>query len=466
MVQPWIGKIIPWSAPLRSMPRKDARHPHEGVLRDLPRGTQVTVLAQQGAWLNVQVTLQNRTLTGYVSQELVRFVSQAAARKPEPVTSQVEPPRPPKALLDARHYRVVADRDNTTVKFRENLRRGSPEEMTRESRNEILDGLQTVLDLVGFIPGLGEVADLTNAGISAMRGNYLEAALSLISLIPGVGDAIGKGAKYALKFADAGMARKALAALRKVDLAAYFNKLARHPQLMKYVESLRRALVTLEQELLRLAGAPTPQLAIPGWGHVPSGPLQNNVVRMSGNVASGYKRGDHVFNHGLTKLGLELPKNSLLEAAFKRFEVGLKNIEVMGGFNLVANKGANTADLNSKLFGERLAELRNAWEQLNQVLGNSNANAQHRASAVKWATEALRKLRQASFDEDAVLAGLRGVNASDARKFKEQVNRTAKQLDEVFDGLVKEVEKFMPSSGAVGQSMAGYRGRATSRRKR
>ncbi len=389
MVQPWIGTIIPWSAPLRSMPRRDTRHPHEGVLKDLLRGTQVTVLAQQGAWLNVQVTLQNRTVTGYVSQELVRFVSHAEARKPKPVTSRVEPPKPPTALLDARHYRVVADRDNTTVKFRENLRRGSPEEMTRESRNEILDGLQTVLDLVGFIPGLGEVADLTNAGISAMRGNYLEAALSLISLIPGVGDALGKGAKYALKFADAGMARKALAALRKVDLAAYFDKLARHPQLMKYVESLRRALVTLEQELLRLAGAPTPQLAIAGWGHVPSpGPLQNNVVQMSGNVVSGYKRGDHVFNNGLTKLGLEIPKNSLLEAAFKRFQGGLKNIEVMGGFNLVANKGAKTADLNSKLFGERLTELRNAWEQLNQVLGNPNANAQHRASAVKWTTEA------------------------------------------------------------------------------
>lgn len=448
------------------MPRKDARNPYQGVLKDLPRGTQVAVLAQQGAWLNVQVTLQSKTFTGYVSQELVRFVSQGAAQKPKLVDSRVELPPLSKTLLDARQYRVVAARDNTTVKFRENLKRGSREELARESRNEILDGLQTVLDLVGFIPGLGEVADLTNAGISAMRGNYLEAALSLISVIPGVGDAIGKGAKYALKFADAGMARKALEALRKVDLAAYFNKLARHPQLMKYVESLRRALVTLEQELLRLAGVPTPQLAIAGWGHVPSGSLQNNVVQMSGNVASGYKRGDHVFNNGLTKLGLEMPRNSLLEAAFKRFQGGLKNIEVMGGFNLVANKGAHAADLNSKLFGERLTDLRNAWEQLNRVLGNPNANAQHRAAAVSWATNALRKLRQASFDEDAVLAGLRGVNGSDARKFKEHVNRTAKQLDEVFEGLVKEVEKFMPSSGAVGQSMAGYRGRAPRRSKR
>jgi hypothetical protein len=448
------------------MPRKDAKRPHEGVLKDLPRSTQVTVLAQQGAWLNVKVTLENKTLTGYVSQELVRFVSQSKTEKPKPATNQVEVSKLSKALLDARQYTNVAARDNTSVKFRQNLKKSSREEMARESRNEILDGLQTVLDLVGFIPGLGEVADLTNAGISAMRGNYLEAALSLISVIPGVGDAIGKGAKYALKFADAGVARKALAAMRNVDLTGFFNKLARHPQLVKYVESLRQAVVKLEQELLRIAGIPTPQFAIPGGGYVPSGPLQNNVVQMSGNVTRGYKRGDHVFNNGLTKLGLEIPTNSLLEAAFRKFQGGLKKIEVKGGFNLVANKGAHAADLNSTLFGERLTDLRNAWGQLNRVLGNPNANIQHRAAAVNWAMDALKKLRQASFDKDAVLAGVREMNARDAKAFKEKVDGTATLLDNVFDGLVKDLEKLMPPSGAVGLSMGGPRGRATSKKKR
>ncbi|WP_237762952.1 hypothetical protein [Paenibacillus sp. A3] len=37
-----------------------------------------------------------------------------------------------------------------------------------------LDGLQLGLDLVGLIPGLGEIADLANAGISLARGDYQE----------------------------------------------------------------------------------------------------------------------------------------------------------------------------------------------------------------------------------------------------------------------------------------------------
>lgn len=460
-MHPWIGTIVPWSAPLRSMPQKDALRPFEGVLKDLPRGTQVTVLAQHGAWLNVKVSLGSKTLRGYVSQELVRFVSQGTAETPKPANTWVDIPKPPQALLVAMHARRGADRDNTIAKAQQ-LGTPSPSE-----RNELLDGLQSILDLAGFIPGLGEIADLVNAGISAMRGNYLEAALSLISLIPGVGDVIGKGAKYALKFADAGMARKVLAALRKADLAGFFKKLAEQPQLTKYIESLRRAVETLTEKLAQLAGEPPPQFAMAGGGrHLPSGSSQNNAVQMSGNLASGYKRGDHVFNNGLTKLGLKTPGSPLLEAAFRKFQKGLKNIEAMEGFNVVVNKGVHAADVNSKLFGDSLAELRNAWSHLNEVLVNAHANAQHRASAVLWATDALKKLRQASIDNDAVLARLREVNGSQASKIKQHIDQAARQLDDVFGGLIKEVEKFMPPSAAVGRSMAGPRGTATLKKHR
>ena len=55
------------------------------------------------------------------------------------------------------------------------------------------------LDVAGFIPGVGEAADLSNALWYADEGKYFEAILSLISMVPGVGDVIGKGFKYLSK---------------------------------------------------------------------------------------------------------------------------------------------------------------------------------------------------------------------------------------------------------------------------
>lgn len=63
------------------------------------------------------------------------------------------------------------------------------------------------LDVLGLIPGYGEAADLTNAALYAKKGEYLMAALSIISMIPVVGDAIGKGGKigmYVSKFGAKG----------------------------------------------------------------------------------------------------------------------------------------------------------------------------------------------------------------------------------------------------------------------
>jgi hypothetical protein len=63
--------------------------------------------------------------------------------------------------------------------------------------SDVLDGIQGILDVVGFIPGIGEIADGINGVISLARGDYVGAALSFTSMIPIVGDAIGKGGKAA-----------------------------------------------------------------------------------------------------------------------------------------------------------------------------------------------------------------------------------------------------------------------------
>lgn len=54
------------------------------------------------------------------------------------------------------------------------------------------------LDFAGLIPGLGEFADAANALDYARKGDYVMSSLSIISMIPEIGDFVGKGGKIAL----------------------------------------------------------------------------------------------------------------------------------------------------------------------------------------------------------------------------------------------------------------------------
>lgn len=70
---------------------------------------------------------------------------------------------------------------------------------------QVLDGIQLGLGVVGLIPVVGEVADITSAGISLARGDYVGAGLSLLSAIPFVGyvGAAGKATGHAAKMSEA-----------------------------------------------------------------------------------------------------------------------------------------------------------------------------------------------------------------------------------------------------------------------
>jgi len=87
---------------------------------------------------------------------------------------------------------------------RKNVKRIDPRYFLNETVNRNHDGsavdegaLNIALDLAGLIPGVGEYADAANAALYAKEGKWLLAGLSLISTIPVVGDAIGKGGKIA-----------------------------------------------------------------------------------------------------------------------------------------------------------------------------------------------------------------------------------------------------------------------------
>ncbi|NLD47976.1 MAG: hypothetical protein GX660_12405, partial [Clostridiaceae bacterium] len=57
----------------------------------------------------------------------------------------------------------------------------------------------SVLDVLGFIPGIGDVLDLVNAAWYLLEGNWKEAGLAAISVIPVVGSFLGKGIKWGSK---------------------------------------------------------------------------------------------------------------------------------------------------------------------------------------------------------------------------------------------------------------------------
>ncbi len=64
--------------------------------------------------------------------------------------------------------------------------------------NKVGEWVHTGLDVVGFIPGVGEVADGANALIYLAEGRKFEAAISAAAMIPVVGD-LGKSGRLAVK---------------------------------------------------------------------------------------------------------------------------------------------------------------------------------------------------------------------------------------------------------------------------
>jgi hypothetical protein len=71
------------------------------------------------------------------------------------------------------------------------------------AKDDAYNAAHIVLDVLGFIPGYGEIADLSNAALYLSKGstpeNLLNAAFSLISCIPEFGDIIAKVVKYGRK---------------------------------------------------------------------------------------------------------------------------------------------------------------------------------------------------------------------------------------------------------------------------
>ena len=89
--------------------------------------------------------------------------------------------------------------DNTKEKAR--LRKEKEEAAAKEyTRYEaISDKVHLVLDYAGFLPGIGDIADLINAAWYLYDGKYIDSLLSAIAIIPVIGSAIAVPLKAGFK---------------------------------------------------------------------------------------------------------------------------------------------------------------------------------------------------------------------------------------------------------------------------
>jgi RHS repeat-associated protein len=86
----------------------------------------------------------------------------------------------------------------------------------KESSNW-LSWVQTGLDIVGFIPVVGEIADGANALIYLSQGDYVNAGISAAAMIPVVGD-LGKLFKYGKKLDKLLEASKGVSGVYEITL--------------------------------------------------------------------------------------------------------------------------------------------------------------------------------------------------------------------------------------------------------
>ena len=102
-----------------------------------------------------------------------------------------------------RFSQVVGDTIDYIIEHRDDIING-----LKKAGVILLDGAQFVLDILGFIPVAGEIADAANGLIYLARGDYLNAGLSFAACIPFAGWAatggkiVGKTAKVIDKIGD------------------------------------------------------------------------------------------------------------------------------------------------------------------------------------------------------------------------------------------------------------------------
>ena len=142
--------------------------------------------------------------------------------------------------------------------------------------NESLLSLENILMTAGFVPIIGEIADIALIIYYLVKGEKLYAALMLIALVPTVGDFIVKPIIKALRVTKEGNA------IMKTGVGLS-EHLAKNPELAKKFTSLSK-----------YANSPSVTKTVDSIGKINSGwgaSLKNMLNKIGGSTVSGLKAG-------------------------------------------------------------------------------------------------------------------------------------------------------------------------------
>jgi len=151
--------------------------------------------------------------------------------------------------------------------------------------NESLLSLENILMTAGFVPIIGEIADIALIIYYLVKGEKLYAALMLIALVPTVGDFIVKPIIKALRVTKEGNA------IMKTGVGLS-EHLAKNPELAKKFTSLSK-----------YANSPSVTKTVDGISKINSGwgsSLKNMLNKIGGSAVSGLKSGSQSVIAGKT----------------------------------------------------------------------------------------------------------------------------------------------------------------------
>ncbi|MCG7376061.1 DNA/RNA non-specific endonuclease [Paenibacillus sp. ACRSA] len=235
-----------------------------------------------------------------------------------------------------------------------------PEEEKKGFWGKVLDVTQTVLDVVGMIPVVGEVADLANAAIYAARGDYTNAALSAAAAIPFVGWA-ATGAKFAIKGAK--LVKKAGKVVESVVGAA--TKIAdKAGQVAKAIgdlankagDAISGALGKVMTKAKGLASNFSPaDLANKLKGKLDAlmmkSPMLENGLKMAGGMAKGFMQNllmSEAMNYGLEQLSQYVDSDTITKAMILMSMLSGKSKKNQNQGITSNNKGSGDKDKSKK----------------------------------------------------------------------------------------------------------------------
>ena len=114
-------------------------------------------------------------------------------------------------------------------------------------------------DLAGFIPVAGEPIDLLHGVQYYRQGQYFTAALYIISLIPDVGDAIGKGIKYLGRGSKLANKLTPVVAKYADDILRLVRNMAKNEKVRELMPEFEEKIVPVIKELIEEAQQPSEQ---------------------------------------------------------------------------------------------------------------------------------------------------------------------------------------------------------------